>query len=54
MSHLAAHLDPCPTLSELVSPLAQELAVALELPFEGRISAARLEAAGSLHKKVHL
>ena len=53
MSHLAAHLEPCPTLGELVSPLAKELAAALELPLEGRISAAELEAASSLHKKVH-
>ena len=53
MTRLAAHLSPCPTLGELLKPLAEELSRALELPLEGRITTFELEAAGSLHKKAH-
>lgn len=35
MTRLADHLDPCPTLEDLVEPLAHHLAHALAVPFEG-------------------
>jgi hypothetical protein len=37
MTRLQDHLDPCPTVPGLASPLAHRLAEALELAWDGTI-----------------